>query len=59
MTTADHWLANEVLLYWKRILKRIDVTSRSMIALVEHGSCFAGVLAEILFSVDRTLHDGG
>lgn len=51
---ADHWLANEVLLYWKRILKRIDVTSRSMIALVEHGSCFAGVLAEILFSVDRS-----
>ena len=53
-TNSDHWLANEVLLYWKRVLKRIDVTSRSMIALVEHGSCFAGVLAEILFSVDRT-----
>ena len=51
---ADNWLANEVLLYWKRILKRIDVTSRSMIALVEHGSCFTGVLAEILFSVDRS-----
>ena len=51
---ADHWLANEVLLYWKRILKRIDVTSRSMIALVEHGSCFTGVLAELLFSVDRS-----
>lgn len=51
---AGHWLANEVLLYWKRLLKRVDVTSRSMIALVEHGSCFAGVLAEILFSVDRT-----
>jgi len=40
--------------YWKRVLKRIDVTSRSMVALVEHGSCFAGVLAEILFSVDRS-----
>lgn len=51
---ADHWLANEVLLYWKRVLKRVDVTSRSMIALVEHGSCFAGVLAELLFSVDRS-----
>ena len=51
---ADHWLANEVLLYWKRILKRVDVTSRSMTALVEHGSCFAGVLAELLFSVDRS-----
>ena len=51
---AGHWLANEVLLYWKRILKRVDVTSRSMTALVEHGSCFAGVLAELLFSVDRS-----
>ncbi len=54
MDSADHWLANEVLKYWKRILKRIDVTSRSMAALVEHGSCFTGILAEILFSVDRT-----
>ncbi len=54
MSGADHWLANEVLKYWKRVLKRIDVTSRSMVALVEHGSCFAGVLAETLFSVDRT-----
>ena len=51
---SGHWLANEVLLYWKRILKRVDVTSRSMTALVEHGSCFAGLLAELLFSVDRT-----
>ena len=48
------WLANEILTYWKRILKRIDVTSRSMVALVEHGSCFAGLLAELLWSVDRT-----
>ncbi|MFK7881629.1 2,3-epoxybenzoyl-CoA dihydrolase [Roseobacter sp.] len=51
---TDHWLANEVLAYWKRLLKRIDVTSRSMVALVEHGSCFAGILAELLWSVDRT-----
>ncbi|WP_223426756.1 2,3-epoxybenzoyl-CoA dihydrolase [Tateyamaria pelophila] len=54
MADPDHWLANEVLKYWKRVLKRIDVTSRSMVALVEHGSCFVGVLAEILFSVDRS-----
>jgi len=51
---ADHWLANEVLKYWKRVLKRIDVTSRSMIAQIEHGSCFAGTFAEILFAVDRS-----
>ncbi|WP_373049846.1 2,3-epoxybenzoyl-CoA dihydrolase [Thalassovita aquimarina] len=54
MQNADHWLANEVLKYWKRILKRIDVTSRSMVALVEHGSCFTGIFAEILFAVDRS-----
>lgn len=51
---AGHWLASEVQQYWKRTLKRVDVTSRSLAALVEHGSCFVGVLAELLFSVDRT-----
>ncbi len=51
---TNDWLANEILAYWKRLLKRIDVTSRSMVALVEHGSCFAGVLAEVLWSVDRS-----
>ena len=51
---GDHWLAQEVMALWKRVLKRIDVTSRSMIALVEHGSCFAGMLADLLFAVDRT-----
>ncbi|MEN9062936.1 2,3-epoxybenzoyl-CoA dihydrolase [Ponticoccus litoralis] len=51
---AGHWLANEVRQYWKRTLKRVDVTSRSLVALVEHGSCFAGVLAELLWAVDRS-----
>ena len=51
---ADHWLANEVLCFWKRVLKRVDVTSRSLAGLVEHGSCFAGILAELLFAVDRS-----
>jgi benzoyl-CoA-dihydrodiol lyase len=50
----DHWLANEILLYWKRVLKRVDMTSRSLVALIEPGSCFAGVLAELVFSVDRS-----
>ncbi|MEP4190688.1 MAG: enoyl-CoA hydratase-related protein, partial [Sneathiella sp.] len=50
----DHWLAKEILLYWKRVLKRIDMTSRSLVALIEPGSCFSGMLAEILFSVDRS-----
>jgi len=51
---ADHWLANEVRQYWKRTLKRIDVTSRSLVAFVEHGSCYAGVLAGLLWAVDRS-----
>lgn len=51
---SGDWLANEILTYWKRVLKRVDMTSRSMVALVEHGSCFAGVLAELLWAVDRS-----
>ena len=51
---SSHWLAREVLSYWKRVLKRIDVTSRSLVALIEHGSCFAGPLAEIAFACDRS-----
>lgn len=54
LENQDHWLANEVLKFWKRVLKRVDMTSRTLIALVEHGSCFSGVLAELLWSVDRS-----
>ncbi len=54
LDNGDHWLAKEILLYWKRVLKRIDMTSRSLVALVEPGSCFSGMLAEILFAVDRS-----
>ncbi len=49
-----NWLSNEILLYWKRVLKRIDLTSRSLVALIENGSCFAGMLAELLWAVDRS-----
>jgi len=48
------WLCNEIALYWKRVLKRVDMTSRSLVALVENGSCFTGILAELLFAVDRS-----
>ena len=48
-----HWLAREILLYWKRLLKRIDLTSRSLVALVEPGSCFAGFLLELVLAADR------
>jgi len=51
----DHWLMREVRHYLKRVLKRLDVTAKSMIALVEPGTCFAGTLAELLFASDRSL----
>lgn len=49
-----HWLAREIRSYWKRVLKRIDVTSRSLAAVIEPGSCFAGTLAEIVLACDRS-----
>jgi benzoyl-CoA-dihydrodiol lyase len=51
---ADHWLAREILACWKRVLKRVDMTSRSLVALIEPGSCFAGTLAELAFAADRS-----
>ncbi|MDH3667677.1 MAG: 2,3-epoxybenzoyl-CoA dihydrolase, partial [Paracoccaceae bacterium] len=54
LENSDDWLAVEILHFWKRVLKRIDLTSRSLVALIEHGSCFAGLLAEIAFAADRS-----
>jgi len=51
--TGD-WLAAEIVLYLKRTLKRLDVTSRSLIALIEPGSCFAGSLLELALAADRS-----
>jgi benzoyl-CoA-dihydrodiol lyase len=48
------WLANEIVLYLKRTLKRLDVTSRSLVALIEPGSCFAGSLLELALAADRS-----
>jgi benzoyl-CoA-dihydrodiol lyase len=56
---SGDWLAHEILSFWKRVLKRIDVTSRSLVAQIEHGSCFAGTLAEIVFAVDRSFMFAG
>jgi len=50
----DHWLAREIRGLWKRVLKRVDLTSRSLVALIEPGSCFAGTLAELAFATDRS-----
>jgi benzoyl-CoA-dihydrodiol lyase len=51
----DDWFINETRLLLKRVLKRIDLTSRSLLALIEPGSCFAGTLAEVVFAADRSL----
>jgi benzoyl-CoA-dihydrodiol lyase len=50
---ADDWYVNEVAHYFKRTLKRLDVTSRSLIAVIEPGSCFAGLLLELALACDR------
>ena len=50
---ADDWFVNEVTQYLKRTLKRLDVTSRSLFALVEPGSCFVGTLLELALACDR------
>jgi benzoyl-CoA-dihydrodiol lyase len=53
----DHgadWLVREVRLYLKRTLKRLDVSSRSVFALIEPGSCFAGTLLELALAADRS-----
>src|SRR5215212_312372 len=52
---GDDWLIREIRHYLKRVFKRVDMTSRSLVALVEPGSCFAGSLAELLFAADRSL----
>jgi benzoyl-CoA-dihydrodiol lyase len=56
LANRDDWLADEIIHYLKRTLKRLDVTSRSLIALVEPGSCFAGSLLELALAADRSFH---
>src|SRR6185437_14643329 len=53
------WLVNEIRLLWKRTLKRVDMMARSMIALIEPGSCFAGTLLELLPAADRAVMFSG
>jgi len=55
----DDWFLREIRLYWKRVLKRIDMTARSLFTLIEPGSCFVGLLAELVFAADRALMFAG
>jgi benzoyl-CoA-dihydrodiol lyase len=50
---TDDWLAAEITGLWKRTLRRLEATSRSLIALIEPGSCFAGTLLEVALAADR------
>jgi benzoyl-CoA-dihydrodiol lyase len=54
LTSGDHWFVREILLYWSRVLRRIDMTARTVITLVEPGSCFAGLMAELVLAADRS-----
>jgi benzoyl-CoA-dihydrodiol lyase len=59
LASKDDWFANEVLHYLKRTLRRLDVTSRSLIAAIEPGSCFAGSLLELALAADRSFSLAG
>ncbi len=50
----DHWFVRETVGYLRRTLQRLDVTSRSLFALVDEGSCFAGTLFELALACDRS-----
>ena len=51
---ADDWLIREITLFLKRVLKRLDLSARSIFALIEPGSCFAGTLFELALAADRS-----
>ncbi len=51
---ASHWLVRETIGLIRRTFGRIDVSSRSLFALIDEGSCFAGTLAELAFAADRS-----
>jgi benzoyl-CoA-dihydrodiol lyase len=54
IAATDNWAVREVRLYWERVLKRLDLSARSLVALIEPGSCSAGLLAELALAADRS-----
>ena len=51
---ADFWLVRETIGQWRRTLARLDVSSRTLYALVDRGSCFVGTLFELALAADRS-----
>jgi benzoyl-CoA-dihydrodiol lyase len=56
---SGDWLVREIRLLLKRVFKRVDMTSRSLVTLIEPGGCFAGSLAELVFAADRAVMFAG
>jgi benzoyl-CoA-dihydrodiol lyase len=54
LANSEHWFVNEVIGMLRRTLSRLDVSSRSIYAVIEPGSVFAGTLAELAFAADRS-----
>src|SRR5262245_22195700 len=50
----DNWLAREIILLMARVLRRLDLTAKSLFAMIEPGSCFAGNLLELALAADRS-----
>src|SRR5207247_4647184 len=50
LENQEHWFAREILLLWKRVLKRIDLTSKSLAALIGPDPCLAATLGELAFA---------
>ena len=53
-STRDHWLTQEIIGHQARVLRRLELTSRSLFALIDEGSCFHGVLLELALTADRS-----
>lgn len=53
-TYKNFWFINEISYFWTRVFKRIDLTSRTLITLIEPNSCYAGFLSELIFAADRS-----
>src|SRR5437764_6685137 len=51
---AEHWLVREIRLFWRRTLKRLDLSARTLVALITPGSCYGGTLAELALAADRS-----
>ncbi|HUB45542.1 MAG TPA: 2,3-epoxybenzoyl-CoA dihydrolase [Acetobacteraceae bacterium] len=56
LAQREHWLVRETIGYLRRTFSRLDVSSRSLFALIERGSCFAGTLLELALACDRIYH---